>query len=86
MRKNIVYITTSLLLLTCQPKEKQEATTLCDCVDSSSERWDMQLSEECIDLCIEKFGESLEGMEEWFEENCTERNRDTKIASVTVMP
>jgi hypothetical protein len=55
-------------LWACSPQE--QAFDLCSCLPEQAEQ--MQLSQECIDACIEKFGENLEGMEAWFAENCPE--------------
>lgn len=55
-------------LIACSPKK--EAFDLCTCLPEKSGQ--MQLSQECMDACLEKFGENLEGMEAWFAENCPE--------------
>ncbi len=53
-------------LFACSPQE--QAFDLCSCLPEGSGQ--KQLSQECIDACIEKFGDNLEGMEAWFAENC----------------
>ncbi len=60
-----------LLLLACStPQPETERPELCDCVPAAGASWNGQLSEKCMEMCIEKFGPTLEGMEEWFQENC----------------
>ncbi|MEM9983610.1 MAG: hypothetical protein AAF804_00815 [Bacteroidota bacterium] len=58
-----------LLMSSCGDSDSDQA--LCDCVHTNADgSWDMQLSEECMQRCVEEFGPSLKGMEAWFEENC----------------
>ncbi|MEL6535315.1 MAG: hypothetical protein AAFQ98_07890 [Bacteroidota bacterium] len=43
---------------------------LCNCNSWDRGERDMELSQRCIDACLEKFGPQLEGMEEWFRDHC----------------
>ena len=59
----------SVCWIACGRSESNQA--LCDCIHTNADgSWDMQLSEECMQRCIEEFGPGLEGMEAWFEKNC----------------
>lgn len=60
------------VLLSCQSEGSDtDHDALCDCVQTDVKgRWDMNLSPECIQLCVETFGPELTGMEGWFRENC----------------
>lgn len=55
-----------LLPFGCGPDKKE----LCDCVTTDTGEWDMYLSKECQQKMIDTFGPDLNGMEEWFRENC----------------
>ncbi|MGY6560928.1 MAG: hypothetical protein ACXITV_02360 [Luteibaculaceae bacterium] len=58
------------LLASCGNSEVKKNKALCECVDNEAFRESHYLSKECIGLCIDKFGESLSGMEKWFMDNC----------------
>ncbi|HAA13537.1 MAG TPA: hypothetical protein DCE41_18330 [Cytophagales bacterium] len=53
---------------------------LCDCNTWDRGQRDMKLSQRCIDACLKEFGPNLEGMEEWFQENCDpmDEKKDTE--------
>lgn len=60
----------SILFGCSQNKGQAEEFDLCACQVWDEGVRDMSLSEKCIELCLEKFGPQLEGMEEWFAEHC----------------
>jgi hypothetical protein len=57
------------LMLSCIV-ERKPSVELCNCIHNPQFQESNQLSQECIDACIEFFGEDLEGMEDWFKKNC----------------
>jgi hypothetical protein len=59
-----------LMLISGCGIDKQETKELCDCVTTETGEWDMYLSPACAELCKDTFGEDLNGMEEWFQQNC----------------
>jgi hypothetical protein len=65
----LLWASLSLGLMACQ--SSAEAEPLCDCLHTDANgQWDMQLSQECMAMCVEKFGPELKGMEAWFQANC----------------
>jgi hypothetical protein len=72
MNRYLIFLalTLSLSLLSCQGDDA-EAQALCDCVQTDEQgRWDMNLSPDCMQRCVDQFGPQLEGMEAWFRETC----------------
>lgn len=51
-----------------RPAPKPEE--LCKCVENEAFQHQMILSSDCMDACVQHFGEDLSGMETWFKENC----------------
>jgi len=74
MKKIILTLLIAMPLWACQSEDEQagESEALCECVKGKKPNgeWDLQLSEACIQMCIETFGPELKGMETWFQENC----------------
>ena len=68
------------IMLGCQSQEEKELeTALCGCVQTESGKWDMRLTPECMQLCVETFGPELKDMEAWFEEHCGKIEIETKV-------
>ncbi len=68
-----LFILLSLVILPgCHDNPSEEKSQeLCECVQKDeSGRWDMHLTEECMEKCIEVFGPELKGMEAWFRDHC----------------
>lgn len=60
-----------LLLSGCTQAPSEAEQALCECVQSDANGgWDMSLTPECMQRCVEFFGPELEGMEKWFREHC----------------
>jgi hypothetical protein len=71
MQKLIVILgATFALLFTASCGNTSSTEQLCDCVNNQEFIEKHILTKECIALCIDKFGEELTGMEQWFDQNC----------------
>ena len=57
-------------LVTCQGPADGQEFDLCDCQVWDRGQRDMELSQKCLDACVEAFGAELVGMEAWFDEHC----------------
>ena len=63
----------ALLLVACTTCSPRQPPDLCACVEADANgRWDMHLSDACIARFVEEFGQELEGLEEWFRQNCND--------------
>jgi hypothetical protein len=51
-------------------KQAPKQEELCKCVENKAFQEQMILSEECLNACVDYFGEDLSGMEKWFQDNC----------------
>lgn len=68
MKKGIftILLISCLLGASCGP----DPVELCDCVTTDTGEWDLYLSKECQQKMIDAFGPELDGMDEWFRDNC----------------
>jgi hypothetical protein len=73
MKRPLIIAFCIFLLVGCNNKEttSSDDKTLCECVELDEKGvWDGQLSEECIQIYLTKFGNDMEQMHLWFLENC----------------
>ena len=69
----ILFLAVSLSsCLVRKPPEEE----LCKCVNNEAFQAHGYLSEECLQACLNYFGEDLEGMESWFQKNCPSNNSE----------
>ena len=76
--KNRLFKTLPLLLIIvlagCKGRETQSNISdeqLCNCVTvNEAGEWDGKLSDDCINFYLQRFGDDLSSMHNWFMENC----------------
>jgi hypothetical protein len=60
-----------LTLLACNQQPEKTDEELCNCVKyQMSGEMNLAITEECVEAFSLKFGEQLDGMEEWYVKNC----------------
>lgn len=65
-----LFLLTGLALGACATPGGTDDFDLCSCNSWDRGQRDLKLSQKCIDACLDKFGGNLEGMDEWFRDNC----------------